>query len=181
MYTHYFTGIAFHIHQKLWNLLRCILNVLYTLFVQWDLFNKWETWMTLYNKTIVKCDKNEEIIRWELGRVCAHAHISTNLQLLDNPLYTTVCHRNTNRLSDSHHVPEAQLASYQTPGSETNMQHTDYPITKSKANNHIIIQRLKYLLPMDPALSQMNPVYTLTSYFFVTISIISILMNKSLK
>ena len=64
--------------------------------------------------------------------VCVHAHTCTNLQLLDNPLYTSVCHRNTNRLSDSHRVPEAQLASYQTPGSETNMQHTGYSIPKSK-------------------------------------------------
>jgi len=114
-------------------------------------------------------------------RVCAHARICTNLQLLDNPLYTTVCRRNTNRLSDSHRVPEAQHASYQTPGSETNMQHTDYPTPKSKTNEHIMIQRLKYLLPRDPTLSHTNPVYTLTPYFFVSINIISTFMNKSLK
>jgi hypothetical protein len=41
-----------------------------------------------------------------------------NLQLSDNPLYTDVCHRNTNTLSDSHHVPVVQLANYQTPSSE---------------------------------------------------------------
>lgn len=132
MYTYYFTEISLHIHQKLWNLLTCILNVLYTLFVQWDFFNNWENCLTFYNKPTVKWGKNEEIIRWESDSVCVHTHICTNLQLLDNPLYTTVCHRNTNRLSDSHRVPEAQLASYQTPGSETNMQHTDYPIPKSK-------------------------------------------------
>ena len=116
----------------------------------------------------------------ESQTVCVHANICTNLQLLDNPLYTTVCHRNTNRLSDSHRVPEAQLASYQTPGSETNMQQTDYPIPKSKTNKHKIIQRLKYLLPLDPTLSQTNPVYTLTPYFLVS-NIIYTFINKSLK
>lgn len=50
-----------------------------------------------------------------------HAQINKkrNLQLLDNPLYTDVFHRNTNRLSGFHHVPEAQLANYLTPSSET--------------------------------------------------------------
>ena len=181
MFTHYFTWISVHFHQKLWNLLRRILNVLYTLFVQWDLFNNWEYGLTFYNKPTVKWDKNEEIIRWEIEGVCEHVCTCTNLQLLDNPLYITVCHRNTNRLSDSHRVPEAQLASYQIPGSETNIQHTDYPILKSKTNNPIIIQRLKYLLPLGPTLSQTNPVYTLTPYFFVSINISSRFMNKSLK
>lgn len=48
-----------------------------------------------------------------------------------------MCHRSTNRLSDSHHVPEAQLANYQTLGSETKLITHKLSFPSSETNNHI--------------------------------------------